>query len=97
LGLCEEAIRTGIASVEKMVDGSGKISDRWAYLSVGEGLVTIYFYKLYREVHRSFEQYCQSCWHMPLMTAYRFILIYQTVLTALHQPEFEDFWKKTNK
>ena len=95
LKLCEEAIQAGKSSAEKMLDGSGKITDRWAYIGIGEGLFTIYNGRLYREAYTTFDQYCQRSWQMSKANASRFILIYQTVSLALHEPGFTAFWQKT--
>jgi hypothetical protein len=90
---CEEAIETGKPSVERVLDGVNKISDRWAYISIGEGLFTIYQNALYRNVYNSFEQYCKKRWGMPLLNAQRFILLFQTVLIALGEPKVRGYWK----
>lgn len=92
---CEEAIRTGMPSVEKVVNGTAGINERWVYLSIGESLFTIFQRLLYRETHDSFERYCERCWGMPVANAQRFILMYQTVIMALTKPEVMGYWQKS--
>ncbi len=52
----EEAIAAGLAT---------------DFLRVGEALSAISRRKLYRETHRTFEDYCRMRWGLPRATAYQ--------------------------
>ncbi len=78
LAACEATIAAGLAD----------------FLRVGESLLTISRGKLYRETHRTFEDYCRQRWGLPRHTAYQKIRTaeaYANVCNCEHFPPVNEY------